>query len=130
MKILTGLLLLLYCSERLHAAGEGGESSKAMSPCAVSHTKLNSIIRELFSEDLTIYMNCLSFGKTSALEKGVVSGINETGGPGLRLVLNCVEDVIAAKPSPLLPVARIMNTTACLECTDTSVESEICSTCK
>ena len=130
MKTVAGLLLLLCWSVGLQAAGEGGEggSSMPMSPCAVPHERLNTIIRGLFPENYSISINCLSFGKTSKLERGVVSGFNETGGGGLRMVLSCVEETISAKPSAFGPNMTSMTTTACMECND--AETNICGTRK
>lgn len=132
MKVVASLLLLLCWSIGLQAAGEGGEggSSTPMSPCAVPHERLNSIIRGLFPENYNISINCLSFERTSTLKRGVVSGLNETGGSGLRMVLSCVEEAIVAQPSALPPSSRSMTTTACIECTDTAVEADICGTRK
>lgn len=130
MKVLTTLLFIVSCCSLCsQAAEEGGGSegsANSASGCLISRVKLDSIFRGLFSEELTVYANCLSFTKTGALEQGVLSGINETGGPGLRLVLGCVEGVITTKPSQLLPSALNMTSTACLECSDTAVDSDVC----
>ena len=131
MKVFVCVLLLCCSLSRLHAAegggeGEGGEGL-TMPPCAISHERLYSIFPELLSEGLVLFVNCLSFGKLGELEHGVVSGVNVSGGVGgERLFLSCIDGVIAAKPSPLLPLNVTMASTACLECTDSPVEEEIC----
>lgn len=122
MRCLLTLLLLYSWCRHLYAAEAEVESSKTSSGCAVSHQRLNVIYRELFSEELTVYVNCLSFDLTGALESGIVSGVNEANGAnGLgdsRLVLSCMEDVIIIKPSTETPLALNMTSTACLSCAD------------
>lgn len=128
--MLVCALLLCCLSSRLHAAEEGGEGGEeegalAVPPCAISIERLKSIFSDLISEGLDLYVNCLSFGEIGQLEHGVLSGVNASGGPGgERLFLSCIDGVIAAKPSPQPPVG--INSTACLECTDSPVEEEIC----
>ena len=121
MKVLA---VLVVASCWLAAAAqeevEGGETSIAIPPCAVSHNTLNTIFEDLLP-GLVVYVNCLSFDETGALSSGVVSGINETGTVGnTRFVLSCVEEVLTARPSSLNASTSEMAGTACVECDDTA----------
>ena len=100
---------------------EGGETSIAIPPCAVSHNTLNTIFEGLLP-GLKVYVNCLSFDETGALSSGVVSGINTTGTAvgNTRFVLSCVEEVLTARPSSLNANDSVMVGTACVECDDTA----------
>ena len=133
MKFLRSLVFicsvgpLLGASEGGEAGGHGETTSSEerksfkVTPCAISHAKLNVVLRELVDESLEIYVNCLSFDRKASLVNGVVSGVNMSANPsspGIRLVLSCVEDVIAARPSLEAPILQKMNSTACLSCVD------------
>jgi hypothetical protein len=121
MVVLISVLLLLSWSLGLQAVGEGGEGGSALkiiTPCAISHEKLYSIFPGLLEENLTLSVNCLAFDKIGALESGILSGVDDTGGPGMTVSLSCLEGVIAAKPSSLPPSSISMSSTACLSCSD------------
>ena len=119
------LLLSCYAGPTLcaHEATGGGESEAASipvaPPCAMSHERLYKVLKELVIEGLELYINCLSFDRNAALVSGVISGVNQSNSTtGERLDLECVEGIIAGRPTLLPPSMEIMNTTACLNCSD------------
>lgn len=133
MKALVLFQLLLLSCVALGAANEeagGKEAEKTSSTsgpsCDVSHSRLETIFREVISEELTLYVNCLSFGETGELRNGVLSGVNETGGAGERLFFRCVEGLIITTSSSHDPSAQNMTSQACSSCTDSNNSSAIC----
>ena len=127
METILCLVLLLSCYAGptlcAHEATGGGECEAANIPvtpaCAMSHKRLYKVLKELVIEGLELYINCLSFDRNAALVSGVISGVNQSNSTtGERLDLECVEGIIAGRPTLLPPSMEIMNTTACLNCSD------------
>ncbi len=120
---------VLRAQEHGEEGGEGGEegASIVVPPCAISREKLDRAIYSLFPEGYNVTINCLSFDENGALYRGIISGVNGTGGPGtLRLVLRCTEGVIASMQSNQAVSGMEMEGTACLNCSDAVVAADIC----
>ena len=128
MKLVV-LLLLSCCSLRglLAQEGEGeGGAVVQIPPCAISLDRLERAVVELFPEGFTTLINCLSFDEEGSLYRGIVSGNNDT--IGTRLVLRCVEGLIVPMETFEPPIMDIdYNRVACLNCTDTTNSTDICS---
>ncbi len=131
MKLLLLSALLLLSNYPLHLQGAGEESTESaaessQSGCSAPHNTLYAIIyqdlfRE-FQENLTIYVNCLSFDEAGALRSGIISGVNETSDGGRRLNLRCAQGAIVATESEEMPIAMNMSSTACVSCTDQATD--------
>lgn len=129
MKLLV--LLVFSCSlgglraQEHEVEGEEGPGI-VVPPCAISMERLDRAIQSFFPEGLRIVTNCLSFDENGALKSGIVSGVNDTGGPGMRQVLRCTENIIVSTESTN-PPSNDEAEAACLNCTDSATDNEICS---
>lgn len=132
MKSLLVLLLLscwcarLRAAEEAHGEEEGASESGApsLTGCGVPHKQLYALFGALLGEELTLYVNCLSFDKSGALDTGVISGVNETD--GVRLNLGCVEGVITTSPSTEPPLSQNMTASSCTSCDDSAAGLSVC----
>ena len=143
MKLYTShVLVLLSLSLAQHALGQEGPGTEAPAGegtgmmvrtpfCASSLDMIKAeISRQWNPGEVTVYFNCLAFGRERALESGIVSIFPNDGvTPGTRFTLTCREDIllIAESNQP----ARRFNLTAqtyqaCAECIDASAVNDIC----
>lgn len=127
MKLVWCLLLLPSCWLVSIKAASESEAGTTSDPCAISLESLNDVFRELISEGLDLYVNCLSFDEFGSLTSGIVSGVNRTdNGPGERFNVSCVRGVIVTRESIHNSTTSLPeNNTACLTCNDSS-DDNIC----
>ena len=101
------------------------ESTKLLSPCARPLEELHHSIEGIFSENYTVYVNCLSFDAEGVLRLGVASG-QRPDGPDMKYLIECRGDVLVAKPGEGPIDTTDIKDTSCVEClaNGTCTESE------
>ena len=110
--------------EETESASNEAESTKSVSPCARPLEELYHSIEEIFGENYTVYINCLSFDAKGALRLGVASGQNPEGSSS-RYILECRGDILVATPDGLPVDTTDIRDTSCVEC-NTSLTSGSC----
>ena len=100
------------------------KSTKSVSPCARPLEELYHSIEEIFGENYTVYINCLSFDAKGALRLGVASGQNPEGSSS-RYILECRGDILVATPDGLPVDTTDIRIVSCVEC-NTSLASGSC----
>ncbi len=118
-------LLLLTTSHAQHEEGETTSSetveTKATPPCARPLEDMRHSIEEIFPENYTVYLNCISFDGEGALRTAIASG-ELTGDADLRYLIECRGDVLVAQ-STAGSLDRTNMETGCLECNNTATQS-------
>ncbi len=115
------VLLLLSNSQAQHEGEEEPVETATVTfpPCARPLEELRASIEDIFPENYTVYLNCISFDGEGALRTALATG-ELTGQPNLRFVVECRSQVLVARPS-VIPVSSINKTNVergCLECND------------
>ena len=121
-------LLLLTSSHAQHDEAAEGETTnsetvetKGTPPCAQPLEDLRHSIEEIFPENYTVYLNCISFDGEGALKTAIASG-ELTGEADLRYLVECRGDVLVAQSSAG-SLDRTNMETGCLECNNTATQS-------
>ena len=119
-------LLLLTTSHAQHEEGETTNSETvktkaATPPCARPLEDLRHSIEEIFPQNYTVYLNCISFDGEGALKTAIASG-ELTGEADLRYLVECRGDVLVAQSSAG-SLDRTNMETGCLECNNTATQS-------
>ena len=136
MKHRASLLLSLLALVALVRGQEGGqpagEGAALEAPvfCESSLEVLQTEIVALWDPmDVSVYINCLSFGTERRLETGIVSAFPRAGGAGTRYVVSCQNNALvaiaSAQPARPFNITR-QPYTACVECVDAAVMADIC----
>lgn len=132
MKVVSFIFLSCYVGWALCALESNTasvtERVPATPPCAMPQESLYRLLEEIILDGLDLYINCLSFGRNSALVRGVISGVNRTDPMtgGERVELTCVGGGISGRPSALPPSTLNMTTSSCLSCMSVMNETQIC----
>ncbi len=121
-------LLLLTTSQAQHE-GEGeaagvSESTTITRPCARPLEDLRASIEDVFPENYTVYLNCISFDAKGELRTAIASG-DASGQADLRYTVECRSEVLIALPSTITvtTIDRTNVETGCLNCSDTLTNS-------
>ncbi len=127
-KLLVSVVVSLLLLTTSHAQHEGettnSETVKTKAPtppCARPLEDLRHSIEEIFPQNYTVYLNCISFDGEGALKTAIASG-ELTGEADLRYLVKCRGDVLVAQSSAG-SLDRTNMETGCLECNNSATQS-------